>query len=226
MSKTVLFISGHPDDHLTSAGFLMKLQKKGYSIYEVVFTGGNGGYTSQEQRNSIETVRKEEFEKASEILGITKSFYLNYDEHTFCMNREILETMIRIIRETEPEIIIIPNRDDFHETHLEANRICIRAIMTARLERRLDLGKPTSPLLVLEWELSLPHPPDVVIDISDEWQKKEALMECYTTQVDRRLYNKIRGLNIYRGSVINAEYAEGFKVSRFIPMRLDLICDL
>jgi len=224
--RSVLFVSGHPDDHMTGAGLLSLLRKKGYALFEVVLTGGSGGYVSRVDKDKIVAIREEEFQKASVLLGMEKTFYLGYDEHTLVMNQENVEAVTRIIREVNPEIIIIPNRDDYHETHLETNRIATKAIRTAMKNRKLELGTPVQPSIVLEWEHSVPHQPDVIVDITKEWLVKEALLKCYGSQITVHEHQKLKGLNMYRGAAIEAEYGEGFRINRFIPLRLDKLLEI
>ena len=224
--KRVLFISGHPDDHLTSVGFLSLLAKKGYELFEVVLTGGSGGYVSEQDREKIVAVREQEFEAASRLLGMSKTFFLGYDEHTLMMNQENVEELTKIIRAICPEIVIIPNRDDYHETHLETNRIATKAIRTAMKKRKLELGEPVNPSIVLEWEFSVPKQPDIIVDITAEWEIKERVMGCYGSQLTAIEYQKARSLNEYRGAAIGVRFAEGFRVNRFIPVRLERIMSL
>lgn len=219
--KRVLFISGHPDDHITSAGFLSLLRKKGYGLFEVVLTGGSGGYKTVQEKERIVDIREKEFLAASCLLGMEKTYLLNYDEHCLQMNRDNVEQVVKIIRDVSPEIIIIPNRDDYHETHIETNRIATKAIRTAMKKRKLELGQPVEPLFVLEWEHSVPKQPEVIIDISSEWKLKEALFQCYRSQFDEVEYQKQKSLNQYRGSSIGVLYAEAFKTNRFLPLRMD-----
>ena len=224
--KTVLFISGHPDDHSTAAGFLNKLRKKGYELFEIVLTGGSGGYKNAEDKNKIIEIREEEFQRASKFLGMKETFYLGYDEHCLVMNQENVETITKLIRQVNPEILIIPNRDDYHETHLETNRIAAKAIRTAMKKRKLELGNPVEPLVVLEWEHSVPKQPEMIVDISDEWQFKEDLLKCYGSQIDENELQKQKSLNQYRGSMINVKFAEAFKTNRFLPVRIDKLLEL
>ncbi|MFA4887427.1 MAG: PIG-L deacetylase family protein [Candidatus Nanoarchaeia archaeon] len=224
--KSVLFISGHPDDHMTGAGFLLKLKKKGYNLFEIVLTGGSGGYADPKDKEKIVAIREQELKEASKVLGIAKTFHLKYDEHCLQMNKDNVEMVTKIIREVNPEIIIIPNRDDYHETHLETNRIATKAIRTAMKKRKLELGEPVQPVMVLEWEHSVPAQPDIIVDISAEWETKEKLLKCYASQLNDPEVQKTRSLNEYRGSSIEVKFAEGFKINRFLPMRLDKVLDL
>ncbi len=224
--KKVLFISGHPDDHMTAAGLLNKLRKKGYALFEVVLTGGSGGYTTLEEKDKIVEIRETEFNEASKMLGMEKTYLLNYDEHALMMNKDNVEALTQIVREVNPEIIIIPNRDDYHETHMETNRIATKAIRTAMKHRKLELGNPVEPMVVLEWEFSVPKQPDVIVDISDEWDFKEKLMNCYKSQLNETEYRKTRSLAEYRGSAIGTKYAEAFKTNRFLPIRIDKLLEL
>ena len=224
--KNVLFISGHPDDHMTGAGFLIKLRNKGYELFEIVLTGGSGGYVNAEDKDKIVEIREAEFVKASRLLGMKKTYFLGYDEHTLIMNQENVEKITQIIRDVKPEIIIIPNRDDYHETHLETNRIATKAIRTAMKKRKLELGEPADPLIVLEWEFSVPNQPDLVVDITNEWDDKEELLKCYGSQINDIENQKTKSLAEYRGAMIGVKYAEAFKTNRFIPLRIDRLLEL
>jgi len=217
--KSVLVISAHPDDHMTCAGFLMKLRRSGYSLYEIVLTGGNEGYVNEKEK--IIEIRKREFEKASKLLGMKEVYYLGYKEEELIMNRENVEKVVTVIRKIRPNIIIIPNSDDYHENHIETNKIATKAIRTAMKKRKLELGEPIEWPIVLEWEYSVPKEPDIIIDISSEWKFKKKLLKCYKSQITRSEYQKLKALNEYRGAAIGVKYAEAFKVNRFIPFRLD-----
>ena len=225
--KSVLFVSGHPDDHMTAVGFLNKLRKKEYGLFEVVLTGGSGCYTSAHEKDIIVKTREEEYDKASKLLGMEKTYYLGYNEHGLIMNKENVENLIKIIREVDPEIIFIPNRDDYHETHIESNRISTKAIKTAMRKKKLELGEPSQhPLMVLEWGHPIPNHPEVRVDIRDEWAFKEEVMKIYISQIDEHEAQKIKSLNQYRGSAIEAEHAKAFKVNRFLPIRIDKLLGL
>jgi len=224
--KRVVFISGHPDDHMTAAGFLSLLKRRGYELFEIVLTGGSGGYVSADEKNTIVSTRMKEFSRASDLLGMKKTSCLGYDEHVLAMNKENVEAVTKILREVRPDIIILPNRDDYHETHLETNKIATKAIRTAMKMRKLELGEPIAPSVILEWEYSVPHQPDVVVDISDYWELKKALMECYGSQINEAEFRKTEGLSVYRGASIGVRHGEGFRINRFLPLRLDKIMEL
>lgn len=219
--KNVLFISAHPDDHITSAGFLLKLKEKGCQLDEIVLTSGTGGYKHAKEKNTIAIVREQEFKRAEKLLGMKKTYLLKYDEHELAMNRENVEAVVKIARSCKPEIIIMPNHDDYHETHIETNRIATKAIRTAIKKRKMELGQPISPAIVLEWEYSILKQPDIIIDITSKWPLKEKLLGCYPSQITPTEKQKLKSLNMYRGAHIGVAYAEGFSINRFLPLRLD-----
>ena len=198
-----------------------KFRKAGYKLFEIVLTDGSGGYSSKDDRDKIVEIREKEFESAAKLLQLKKFFYLKYDEHTLVMDRKNVEMLTKIIREVKPQIVIIPGSEDYHETHIETNKISTKALRTAMKKRKLELGNPVDVFSVIEWEYSVMKQPDVIVDISDEWDLKEKLLGCYKSQITQSERQKLQSLNMYRGSMIGVEKAEAFRINKFIPTRLD-----
>ena len=74
-NKHIIVFSAHPDDHLICAGTLMYFIERGYTVHEVVATGGEKGAwwneDGEKKQNSdeagLKVKRTEEIKKAQEI---------------------------------------------------------------------------------------------------------------------------------------------------------------
>ena len=62
--------------------------------------------------------------------------------------------------------------------------------------------------------------PNVFIDISDFYEKKESILSIYKDELlnkhQTRTISAVRALNRYRGSIINTKYAESFMLIKEI----------
>ena len=68
-----LMISPHDDDAVLGAGLLMQLAKReNISVYILIVTDGRMGYCSEEEKDSISDIRRQESYKCYQSLGVLK----------------------------------------------------------------------------------------------------------------------------------------------------------
>ena len=103
--KNIVIISAHPDDEILGAGgTLLKHRDKGDIIYWIIITN-----ISEKQGFSEEVVnsRQAEIKKVANILGIKKTFLLDYP--TMSLTSETLNEMIpklsEVFSSVKPEFI-------------------------------------------------------------------------------------------------------------------------
>lgn len=206
MTKKVCVISVHPDDEtLGCGGTILKHMSRGDQVYCLFVTSGN-----PEQGALIE--------KVSSLYGFQSVAKLDLPElelQDISLN-EIIPRISTVFSEIQPEILYIPNRSDIHSDH--------RAVYNAVLACTKSFRYPSIEQILMcevisetDFSLGLPESifvPNHFVDISDTFEKKLEIFKLYQSEIFpyplTRSLSTIESLNRYRGSLINAEYAEAF----------------
>ena len=230
--KRILVIAPHPDDEIISCGgTIIKYQKLGSEIIIVVATKGLGGYAQASQKKTVLERRHEELAKIRKILNCT-IIELNYED--LMVTREKVATMTNLIREQQPQVILIPHFSDFHRVHRHLSYICREAIYHCATgkaygghERNwIPFGvyyyeSPSCKFQYVEGNVFL------IVDISNYWnQKEEIFNHVYSSQKEvlERVIEWARDTATLRGYEINGLYGEAFiPETTYTPMKLLLV---
>lgn len=237
MKLDILAVGAHPDDvELGCSGTLAKEISRGKQVGILDLTRGEMG-----TRGTAET-RKQEAEKAAEILGVSVRENLGFRDAFFVNDEAHQMEIIKIIRKYRPEIVICNAPEDRHIDHGKGSKLTTDACFLSGLKKleteyegeKQTQWRPKAVYHYIQWkELE----PDIVVDISGFMETKMEAVKAYGTQ----FYNKdskepktpisspnflnsvkYRAQNIAR--IINTDYAEGFTVDRYPAV--DSIFDL
>ncbi len=224
--KSVLVISAHADDHTASAGTLFKLKDKGFELFEIVLTDSSEGRdyrdTSKKKKSNklISQTRSVELTKASEFLGISKTYKLDQQDLDLNYSKKLIFEVIPIIREIKPTLGIIMNSNDFHPDHRETFKIASEAFKWAGSGVKPELGVAYRTPIVLCVEGMIPVQPNVLVDTTAYAEKKAKLLAIYSSQASPKLINfdaslaAVRGYQLRRAGSL---YAEAFTTDPTSP---------
>ncbi|WP_454801845.1 bacillithiol biosynthesis deacetylase BshB1 [Mucilaginibacter phyllosphaerae] len=222
----ILVLPVHPDDaELGCAGTILKHVNLGHKVGIVDLTRGELG-----TRGSAE-IRDKEAAKAAEILGLTIRENLAMPDGFFTNTKEYQLQVIAAIRKYQPEIVITNAYHDRHPDHGRANELVEAATFLSGL-RRIEtfdadgkLQQPWRPNQVLHFIQDRYIKPDVVVDVTEFWDKKIESIYAYSSQFHSLDYNEdepqtyisspdfieqINGRAREFGKSIQTKYAEGF----------------
>jgi LmbE family N-acetylglucosaminyl deacetylase len=165
-----LVIAPHPDDEvLGCGGTIAKHTKQGDKVYLCVVTKA---YTPEWSEEFLKN-RPKEIEKANMILGIKKTFFLDFPTVKLdtIPQKELNEAIFKVIAEVKPEIVYIPHKGDINKDHrqiFEASLVATRPI-NHKIKKILSYES----LSETEWGQPIePFTPNVYIDISDTIKTK------------------------------------------------------
>ena len=230
--KKILVIAPHPDDEIISCGgTILKYQELGSEIVIVVATPGIGGYAQDSQKQTVLERRHEELANVRGILNCT-IIELNYED--LIVTREKVATMTNLIRDEQPQVILMPHFSDFHRVHRHLSYICREAIYHCATgkaygghERNwIPFGvyyyeSPSCKFQYVEGNVFL------IVDISNYWNKKEEIFNhVYSSQKEvlERVIEWARDTATLRGYEINGLYGEAFiPETTYTPMKLLLV---
>ena len=215
----ILVIAPHPDDEaLGCGGTIVRHNRSGDIVYLCIVTKG---YTPDWSEQFLKN-RKEEIANANRILGIKKTYFLNFPTvklDTF-PQKDLNDSISKVIDEVQPDIVYLPHRGDLNKDHrlvFDAALVAIRPIGKHKIQRALSY----ETLSETEWGLAIsPFIPNIYIDISGALSKKIEAMKAYQSELrffpHPRSIEMIENLAKKRGSEAGIEFAEAFMLIREI----------
>ncbi len=226
MSVDLLAIGAHPDDvELIIGGTVAKLTRKGKRVALIDLTRGEMG------TRGTPDIRAREAAEAARVLGITERINLDMGDGRLENTFENRVRLIEEIRRLRPVIVMCHHWEDLHPDHVVAAEL-IRSIMyPVGMEKFPAKGTPYRPHEFLFFMGHFPFQPQLIVDISDDFQTKLAAARCYASQLyqpdaTERPTNISQPdflLNIeararHYGSQILKTYGEPFGVLRPVPV--------
>lgn len=205
--KKIFILAPHTDDgELGCGGSISRMIEEGAVVYYVAFSTADQSVPSNFPSNQLEI----EVRKATQKLGILPGhlFIFNYEVRKLnYVRQEILESLIKLRKDIDPDIIFIPSTRDIHQDHSTVAHEAVRAFKTKTLYgyeliwNNIDFK--TNAFIVLQERHVL--------------KKIEALQE-YKTQAGKDYLNPdfIRSLAVVRGTQIGKPFAEAFELIRTI----------
>jgi len=203
----VLVLGPHTDDGEFGCGATMaKLVEAGVNVYYAMFSWCEESVPDGFPRD----VLKAEALESSKVLGLRPENLLFFDfpVREFPRHRqEILEEMVRMRKDLQPDLVIAPSHDDLHQDHATIAAESWRAFKSASL-----VGYEVA------WNnLSFTTHVFSLVTEAQVNKKVEAIRQ-YRSQLFRS-YSKesfIRSLAEVRGTQIDRPLAEAFEVKRWI----------
>jgi LmbE family N-acetylglucosaminyl deacetylase len=219
--KNILVIAPHPDDEvLGCGGTIAKHAKTGDEVYLCIVTKAYPPRWPEEEVKK----RKEEVFSASNILGIRKTYFLDFPTVKLdtVPQEELNESINQVVGEIQPEIIYLPHRGDVNTDHrlvFDAALVAIRPKPGSTIRKVLCY----QTLSETEWGAPLvlnAFVPNVYVDISETLETKLAAMSTYKLEIKEfphpRSLEAISALARVGGSTIGVPAAESFIMIREI----------
>ena len=227
MKLDILAIAAHPDDvELACSGTIINHVRKGGNAGVIDLTQGELG-----TRGTPE-IRVQEAKAAAQVMGLAVRENLGFKD-AFFMNDQVHQIeIIKKIRTYQPDLVLTNAITDRHPDHGKGSRLVSDACFFSglgKIETLVDgqQQEPWRPKAVYHFIQSNYIKPDVVVDISDSWEKKMESINAYSSQFHNphsdepetfisssQFLDLIRARALDLGKSIGVEYAEGFTVER------------
>ena len=227
----VLALHAHPDDvEIQMGGTLCRLADLGWEIAVVTMTAGDLG-SADRTRDEIAAVRRAEAKKAADLLGADHEC-LGFGDLTITHDDATRRAVTGAVRRARPDVVLTAPPVDYMSDHELTSRLVRDACFNASVPLYLcssDGGgdAPTARVPHLYYcdpvghagPLGEPWRPGIVVDVSDQIERKLELLACHESQ--RGWLRRQHGIDEYlagarrwsaaRGELIGVQYGEGFR---------------
>ena len=203
----MLILAPHTDDgEFGCGGTIARMLEEGIEVHHVAFSAAEESLPAQYPRDML----RKEFAAANEALGIPESNYraLSFPVRKFPEQRqEILEEMVRLGQDIQPQAVFLPSSTDTHQDHQVIHAEGFRAFKKCTI-----LGYE------IPWN-NLSFSTNSFVFLSERHlERKIAAMQCYSSQSHRMYANSefLRSLARTRGVQIGCGLAEVFEAVRWV----------
>lgn len=227
MKLDILAIGVHPDDvELGCSGTLMKHIDMGYKVGILDLTKGELGTRGDDK------TRLKEATAAAKIMGIDVRENLGFADGFFTNDKQHQLEIIKILRKYQPSVVITNANYDRHPDHGRSAQLTRDAVFLsglAKVETKLVGAKQKAyrPKAVYNYIQALHAEPQLVVDISEYYDRKLQAILAYKTQFfDPKSKEKntfisspeflefVKARALHFGVPIGVKYAEAFTVNR------------
>jgi len=202
--KRALVLCAHTDDEFGCSGTMIRLLESGAQVYCAEFSicreSAPNGFPPD--------VLSHEVREMARALGLRQEQLLVFDfrvRHFPSLRQEILEEMVRLRKQINPDLVLLPALSDIHQDHHVVAMEGFRAFKFASV---FGYELPMNTI-------TFQHACFVELAAEHLKRKIEAIL-CYKSQLFRPYVEEsfIRGLARVRGIQAGVEYAEAFEVLR------------
>lgn len=204
--KRALVLCPHTDDEFGCAGTIVRLLNNGVDVHYAALSRCEESVPVGFPKDVLE----QECRACTEELGLAPDRVRILGErvrHFPSARQEILEQLVQLRREIQPELVLLPSSFDTHQDHATVNREGFRAFKHSTV-----LGYELPQNLI-----SFVSSAFVALSDADMVRKVKALQH-YQSQEFRPYAAEgfIRALALVRGVQCNNGYAEAFELIRLI----------
>lgn len=237
MKVDILAFAAHPDDvEISCGGTILKQVKMGKKVAIIDLTRGELG-----TRGTAET-RKEEANKASEILGLSARENLAMKDGFFEASEENKKKIIWAIRKYQPKVVLANSITDRHPDHGRASDLVSESCFLAGLPK-VETFENNNPQLAWRPEVVYHYiqdryiKPDFIVDVTDFIDVKIEAIKAYKTQFfdpeskepetpisGEEFFDFIKARAMQFGRLIKSQYGEGFTVE--VPLEVKDLTEL
>lgn len=246
-SKKIAFaVVAHPDDiEFMMAGTFILLGQAGFELHYMTVSNGSCG-TATHAREELAAIRTEESRNAAKMIGAHYHPPVAEDTDIY-YERHLVSTLCAIVREVNPQILLLPSPQDYSEDHTNTSRLMVTAAFLRNVKNFVT-APPTATVnnemaiyhcmpVGLVDQLRNPIKADAYIDISSAFDRKRQMLECHRSQKDWLDYSQgqdsylatMEDLSLKMGEQSEKfKYAEGWRRHfhlGFGPEEFDPLCE-
>ena len=204
-ARGVLALAPHPDDEVFGCGGCSALYAMaGVPVQALILTDG-GLWGVPPPGESVVVTRQKEARAAALVLGYREPVFAAFADRSLETSEQLVQVIVKQVRDCGADVLLAPSMWEIHPDH--------RATALAAIEAIVQLGDGYT---LVQYEVGAPLLPNILLDITPVWERKQQAMACFVSQLAMQAYDRhIRALNIFRTYTLGSsiEAAEGLRVA-------------
>ncbi|NLX82743.1 MAG: PIG-L family deacetylase [Clostridiales bacterium] len=185
INKRLLVIGAHPDDCEYVAGISLKMKEVGFEVRYLMATNGASGH-HELPGAAIVNIRKKEVERVAKLAGFTYEM-LDLEDGRLTASLESRDLMLQAIRRYNPGVIITHRPFDYHPDHRATSMLVQDCSYLLLVPNICPLTPPMRQMpAIFYMQDTFMRPcafrPDLVFDISNEYDKKMLMIHQHQSQ--------------------------------------------
>ena len=220
--RRVLVVVAHPDDEMQISGTIALQARAGLEVTIAVACNGNLGGLPGATIEERAAARQREMQAACELLG-ARLEWLGYGDDNFMarfyQDYPATEMAFRnLCRRVDPELMIVPALDDYHQHHRAVAELALNATINASNPAIVSEEPPSSMVpyaLHLPPVGPMPFAPALYVDITETFKIKMAALTCHASQHGyiqshhrTDIFKQVEAAALIHGTACGVTYAE------------------
>ena len=207
-AQKVWVLAPHPDDEVFGCGgAAITYAAQNTQVHVTVVSSGTG-YAQGDQAAALQATREAETNAALQSMGLGPAHFMQLPDRGLNQCADLPRQLLLELKQHQFEVVFAPSLDEVHPDHLAVTR----ALLSALAQLKAEGG--ALPWLV-QYEVGAPLKPNLLLDLTAVWARKQQAMQCFASQQETQDYAKhIEALNTFRTYSLPASvsHAEAFRV--------------
>lgn len=219
----VMGIGAHPDDlEILCGGTMARFAREGHEVVMCHALNGNLGHI-EIPRKELRTIRRQEAKNAAAVIG-AESITLDIDDLDIYSERDARMKMTEAIRKARPDVIIMPDSQDYMPDHTIASEVAFDASFCATLPQLITESPvhfKLTPIYFMDTMAGLKFEAEEYVDITEVADVKRQMIACHKSQADwLREHDNVDYVEMamvqsaFRGMQSGVKYAEAYRQLR------------
>jgi LmbE family N-acetylglucosaminyl deacetylase len=179
----LLVLAPHPDDEVFGCGgALVQAVRSGADVRVVVVTDGAA--------QGEAAARREESRAAARLLGLPEpAFWGQPDRSLDPADPALAARLVELLEAVAPRLLLVPSPAEVHPDHRALALVAYRVMQGAATGSTLHAALQATRLVA--YEVSAVLRPNLLVDVSEEWEEVLAAAKCFASQLAVRPYVEV-----------------------------------
>ena len=208
VAQKVWVLAPHPDDEVFGCGgAALSYAAQNAQVHVTVVSSGTG-YAQADNAAQIQSTREAETNAALKLMGLAPAQFWQLPDRGLGQCADLPQKLRKELLQHQFEVVFTPSLDEVHPDHLAVTRALFAAL------EQINAEGGALPW-VLQYEVGAPLKPNLLLDLTLLWPRKQQAMQCFKSQQQVQDYAKhIEALNTFRTYSLPATvtHAEAYRV--------------
>jgi LmbE family N-acetylglucosaminyl deacetylase len=204
-ARRVLVVAPHPDDETFGCGGCAALYADAGVVVRALILTDGGLWGVPPPGESIVHARRREAREAARVLGYEEPMFGPYADRSLKDEAGLAGFIVEQARAMAADVVMAPSPWEVHPDHSAAAMAAVEAIV------RLGAGHTLA-----QYEVGAALLPNVLVDVTPVWARKQAAMACFASQLAMQRYDRhVSAMNVQRSYTLpgTVEAAEAVRVA-------------